>query len=272
MTIKFGVAGNMTGHLEQAGEASDFTEVRAAPGAPKGMFPYHVPHADGVLGVDPVSHDRLVLPTGPDGERVQAEPEVGMHCRLHWDGDRVARVQAVGFTAYNDASIRKPAPKISAKKNWGPHTKGLAAEVVPLVDGLVPGCLLDHYHLASFLRRGGELLDYGEDSPVRTYAYFHERLTDWMVTRLNDQTDHGPLEDLSAWLRVAGRPETAIIGIGATRYTAFAEQDRLRAGDEVFVVVYDARALTLEQVRATLERGESLPAGHPVLHQKVERA
>ena len=51
--IKLGIAGNMAGHLEQAGEARDFTHVVAAAGLPKGLFPWHVPGAPGVLGVDP---------------------------------------------------------------------------------------------------------------------------------------------------------------------------------------------------------------------------
>jgi len=45
--IGFGVAGNFTGHLEQAGEASDFVGVEAAAGAPKGVFPFYVPRGDG---------------------------------------------------------------------------------------------------------------------------------------------------------------------------------------------------------------------------------
>jgi len=41
--IGLGVAGNFTGHLEQAGEASDFTHVATAEGVPKGVFPFYVP-------------------------------------------------------------------------------------------------------------------------------------------------------------------------------------------------------------------------------------
>ena len=45
--IGLGVAGNFTGHLEQAGEASDFKDlVIEDPNAPKGVFPFYVP-ADG---------------------------------------------------------------------------------------------------------------------------------------------------------------------------------------------------------------------------------
>ena len=40
----FGVAGNFTGHLEQANEASDFANVvTAETNAPKAIFPTHIP-------------------------------------------------------------------------------------------------------------------------------------------------------------------------------------------------------------------------------------
>ena len=42
----FGVAGNFAGHLEQAGEAVDFTNVESAGNAPKGIFPWYVPWYD----------------------------------------------------------------------------------------------------------------------------------------------------------------------------------------------------------------------------------
>ncbi|MBT6492303.1 MAG: hypothetical protein HOK97_21210, partial [Deltaproteobacteria bacterium] len=49
-TIGFGVAGNFTGHLEQAGEASDFLDVKVSEAAaPKGIFPFYIPH-DGEPG------------------------------------------------------------------------------------------------------------------------------------------------------------------------------------------------------------------------------
>ena len=107
--IKFGVAGNMAGHLEQAGEASDFVAVEAAENAPKGLFPWHVPGAPGVLGADPVSADTLCIPAGE--ERVQQEPELALLCDLEWNDSRIVAVKPVAFAAYNDASIRKPAPK-----------------------------------------------------------------------------------------------------------------------------------------------------------------
>lgn len=77
-----GVAGNVAGHLEQAGEAADFANVvPTAAEAPKGMFPWYVPGRHGQLGVFPVTHDLLVLPDQP-GVDLQIEPEVGLVARL----------------------------------------------------------------------------------------------------------------------------------------------------------------------------------------------
>ena len=43
-TATFGVAGNFTGHLEQAGEASDFVNVKVDDAsAPKAIFPTYIP-------------------------------------------------------------------------------------------------------------------------------------------------------------------------------------------------------------------------------------
>jgi hypothetical protein len=137
---------------------------------------------------------------------------------------------------------------------------------VPL-DGLAEGGMLDRYHLVSFLLRDGTLHDYGEDSPVRSYGCFHGELLAWIAGRLNAQADHGPLEDLAALLQ--DRPARAVFGVGATRYTALGADDRLRAGDEVVVVVYDADALTLDGVRAHLRDRTPLPPGNPVLWQRV---
>lgn len=42
--IGFGVAGNFTGHLEQAGEAADFVAVKTEEAIqPKAIFPFYVP-------------------------------------------------------------------------------------------------------------------------------------------------------------------------------------------------------------------------------------
>lgn len=266
-TSSFGIAGNVAGHLEQAGEASDFTTVSAQAGMPKGMFPTHIPGHGSFLGTQPFDAHRIVLPMGPDAARVQAEPELALLLSVVWHNGAVADLQPVGVAAYNDVSIRKPADKISHKKNWGPCTKGLS-ETVLAVDSLAPEGLLSRYRLVSFLRREGVLHPYGEDSPLSGYSLFHEPLLVWIRDRLNHQRDHGPLEDLSSFLE--DHPERILVGIGATRYTRFGATDRLRPGDEVTVLVYDGSTHTPEDARQAVETRQGLGPANPLLTQRVE--
>src|SRR6476620_7851218 len=138
----FGVAGNFAGHLEQAGEAADFVNVKTEGkegSAPKGIFPWYVPGSDTFLGEFPLSSDAIVLPaespefSGP--LNLQIEPEVGLACRVKWSGDTVAALEPFALGAFNDCSIRRPgAPKISVKKNWGPASKGVAPQFFDISD------------------------------------------------------------------------------------------------------------------------------------------
>jgi len=244
--IGLGVAGNFAGHLEQAGEASDFVgvEVKEAQ-APKGIFPFYVPPGDGTsksfLHTFPIASDRIQM-EDPD-DTLQIEPEVALLCRLEYEGEgadkRVVRVVPERFGAHNDCSIRREgAPKISHKKNWGPNSKGTSNALLP-IDRFAPGGVLDHYRLVSYLERDGLHL-YGVDSAVSSYSYFHEKLLDWLVEKMNTQQDAGPLESIRDWLAVAAHPERALISIGATRYTEFGETTFLEPGDRSIVVVYDA--------------------------------
>jgi len=247
--IGLGVAGNFAGHLEQAGEASDFknlviTDTRA----PKGVFPFYVPgDGDHFLHVYPISSDRVRL--GSDTEKHQIEPEVALRCDLIWQGDRVAHVVPRAAMAHNDCSIRREgAKKISEKKNWGPESKGTARQSIE-IDRFEPGGVLDGYRIASHLVRGGTLFEYGVDSAVSSYSYMYGELLDWLVTQLNDQVDEGPLENISDWLEVAGRPGQALISIGATRYTDFGETTFLERGDQILVALYDSTRFDPEAIR-----------------------
>jgi len=262
--IGFGVAGNVAGHLEQAGEASDFVGVQVAdPTAPKGIFPFYVPGVDDhFLGTDPVSSDTLYLPGGELS--LQIEPEVGLWCGIEYHGQQVAALHPRYFSAHNDCSIRRPgAAKISEKKNWGPCSKGVA-DMKLAVDRFAPGGSMDHYRLVSYLERDedGEtrLHLYGVDSPLLGYSYFHGRLLEWLVKQLNEQRDEGPLECVGGWLARAGQPAEALISIGATRYTEYGESHYLAPGDRAIVAVYDERELDEPAVRsALLARGAGSP-------------
>lgn len=267
-----GVAGNIAGHLEQAGEAGDFAGVDAAAGAPKGLFPFYVPGRDSFLGEFPLSHDAIALPTNAGAAtELQIEPEVALACDVSYaDDGRVAGLAPFAFGAFNDCSIRRPGRrKISEKKNWGAASKGVAPRFVAL-DGTDLAAATASWRLASFLRRDGELHTYGIDSPLAGYSYYDDRLLDWIVDRLANQ--HGaantPLEPVGSYLRDSGRPARALIAIGATRYTEFGESTYLRAGDESIVAVYDAASLAPDDVPAALASDLPLPAAS-VLTQQV---
>jgi hypothetical protein len=268
-----GVAGNFAGHLEQAGEAADFRELKITDArAPKGVFPFFVPGSgDHFLHSQPLSSTTIRLAEG--GEKHQIEPEVSLLCDVSYDpgeAGRVARVVVREARAHNDCSIRREgAKKISEKKNWGADTKGVAATAIA-VDRFAAGGILDHFRLASFLLRDGELHDYGIDSALTSYSYFYAELIDWLVERLREQQDEGPLEDLPNWIEVAGRPAQMLISIGATRYTDYGETTFLARGDRSIVALYDTREFDLAAIRELVLSGRSVEAaGLSLLDQFV---
>lgn len=269
-TIGLGVAGNFAGHLEQAGEASDFKDLKIADAtAPKGVFPFYVPATgDHFLHCMPVSSDTLAL--GSDDENHQIEPEVALLCDITYEAEKVVALVPRFAMAHNDCSIRREgARKISEKKNWGASTKGTSAQRVA-IDRFGEGGVLDGYRLACFLLRDGVLSDYGVDSAVTSYSYYGERLLDWLIEKMNGQVDEGPLEDIPRWLDVAGRPAQALVSIGATRYTEFGETTFLKRGDVIAVVLYDATQHGADTVRAFADGSHAAaPAGCSVLRQQV---
>ncbi len=237
--IGLGVAGNFTGHLEQAGEAGDFTHVQVVEQhQPKGMFPFYLPKTTGsFLDIYPLTSDRIAMPQ--EGGNLQIEPEIAILFEVRYENDMVADLIPKQFGAYNDCSIRKPgAKKISEKKNWGTDSKGISSQLLE-VDTFTEGSVLEKYRIACFLERGSSVEVYGVDSPVTGYSYFYEKLKQWMIDRMNQQADEGPLECLLDLIQKSGYPGHALISIGATRYTEFGESHFLQAGDKSIIVVYD---------------------------------
>jgi hypothetical protein len=270
--IGFGIAGNFALHLEQAGEIDDFKEVITHdPHGPKGMFPFYIPQRDGYLGVYPLSSDTIILPK--EECNVQIEPEVALICDITYDSHgNVTKITPKLFGAYNDCSLRKEGvPKISLKKNWGPSSKGISSTLFP-IDRFVEGGVMDNYRIASFLKRDGMTMRYGEDVELTGYSYFYKKLTDWMVNQINTQGDTGPLEIVGNYLKDAGLPTQAIISIGATRYTHFGETTFLREGDEIAVVVYDSSLYCMNPLLMMVNKGELNAPGVSALVQKVVRA
>jgi len=270
--VGFGVAGNFALHLEQAGESADFKEIITDdPNGPKGMFPFYMPNRSDFLGTFPLSTDTLTLPLKKCN--VQIEPEVALVCDLTYDASgNVTAIIPKFFGAYNDCSLRiEGAAKISHKKNWGINSKGLSSTLIP-IDTFESGGVMDHYRIASFLRRDGALMRYGEDVELTGYSYFYGKLLEWMTNQINTQCNVGPLEPICDYLKESGNPTSAIISIGATRYTPFGEINFLQEGDEIIVVVYDNNLYCMNPILMMTNSGKLNVEGISALVQKVVSA
>jgi len=238
-SICLGVAGNFAHHLEQAGEAGDFVDIEVDEAhAPKGIFPFYLPGNSGFLGVYPVSKETLVLPKYE--ANAQVEPEIGIFFRVGYDEKmRVKDLEALKFTVFNDTTIRKDgALKISEKKSWHENSKG-KGDIWIDIDRFEKGGIMDSFHIRSFLVRDGITHAYGVDAPLLGYSYFYGKLKTWLIDKINNQKDTGPLEDISRYFRECGYPENVFVTIGATAYTPFGEKNYLQDGDLIIVEAYD---------------------------------
>jgi len=259
--IGLGVAGNFAHHLEQAGELKDFENVvTAEPDAPKGVFPFYLPHSDSFLGLYSIGTDKLNLPEYE--ANAQVEPEIAVLFDVIYDENKkVTDLVAQKFTTFNDCTIRKEgAKKISEKKSWGVNSKGIGDKWIA-IDKFEEGGVMDNYHLCSFVKREGVLHPYGVDAPLLGYSYFYTKLRLWLIEKMNEQKDFGPLEDIAMHLKACGYPKQALISIGATAYAEFGENNYLKSGDDIYVVAYDARTQSAD---FTLNDTKVL------LHQKVQ--
>ena len=259
-TIGLGVAGNFAHHLEQAGELKDFENVvTKEENAPKGIFPFYLPNSESFLGLYPVGQEILELPNYE--ANAQVEPEVAILFDIVYNEQKeVTRLDAKKFTSFNDCTIRKEgAKKISEKKSWSENSKGIAKEWIE-IDKFEEGGVMDNFHLCSFVKRDNTLHPYGVDAPLLGYSYFYGKLQNWLIEKMNEQRDFGPLEDIAEHLKTSSYPKQALISIGATAYAEFGEKNYLQSGDEIFVIVYDKR-----KGSANLEEAED----KIILHQRV---
>ncbi|MDO9266346.1 MAG: DUF5718 family protein [Sulfurimonas sp.] len=270
--LGLGIAGNFALHLAQAGELEDFKEIITADeAAPKGMFPFYLPKrvesAKEILNTYPLSHSAIRLPNRD--VNVQAEPEVGLVCKLEYENNKLTKITPTHFGAYNDCSIRVAgASKISDKKNWGASSKGLSDNLIK-IDKFSEGGVMDSYSICSFLKRDGEVHAYGEDVELNGYSYFYEKLLDWMIEQINTQKDFGPLEPLSQYISTCKNPADAIISIGATRYTPYGESTFLKSGDEVVIAVYDRNSFSPSDLLKSVDKNSYNSQNMSVLAQKV---
>lgn len=266
-----GVAGNFAGHLEQAGETPDFVNVKTnETKAPKGLFPYYIPNQPGQLGEFPLSSSEILYPTNlAANAHLQAEPEICILFNVIYQDGLVLDLQPKAFSVFNDCSIRKPgAKKISEKKNWGPASKGIAENFLPLT-AFEMGCELDTYHIASFLKRDDQIHAYGKDSSVLTYSYFHNPLKNWMIEQLNFQADFGPLENLQQIIQDSDYPAQIMVSLGATAYTEFGKNTFLQVGDELFFYAYDASLNSADDVYQHIMGKTKCLINSLILHQKI---
>lgn len=271
----FGVAGNFTGHLEQAGEARDFVNMKTKDAnAPKAIFPTYLPKGNisketpDFLHTFPFDADKIIFPKGE--EKLQIEPECAIICQAVWQEDKLTNLKPLVFAASNDCSIRKEgAKKISEKKNWGPSSKGLSKTLLPL-DGFDEGCLLDDYRIASFLIRDNHVYEYGEDSAVRNYSYIYKKLIDWMLDKFNNQEDTGPAQNIHSFLLESGKPEKIMISIGATRYSKWGQENFLQKGDQTLVILYPQSLYSSQDIKKALEENKLDLEASSILSQTVQ--
>ncbi|QLB13299.1 hypothetical protein EV697_1201 [Bisgaardia hudsonensis] len=253
--IGFGVAGNFAGHLEQAGEANDFLSVETQEIIqPKAIFPFYIPsQEDHFLSIYPLSNKLIKFPE-EGADNLQIEPEIALICDLEYQNNLVTKIIPRYFTAYNDCSIRRPnANKICEKKNWGENTKGISDILIP-ISSFQLGSEIDSYRIACFHKRNGTMNIYGIDSPAIGYSYFHQKLLNWIIDRMNNQPDQGPMNHIASLIKEANYPKQAIISIGATRYTEFGESNFLQKGDTSIVVVYNGQQYSQEDIIAMAKR------------------
>ena len=267
--IGLGVAGNIAGHLDQAGESIGFeSDKEEENDAPKGLFPFYIPSNEGkFFEVYPISSDTISFPEV--GDNLQLEPELGIICKVHYENKLIKSLTPLSFGAFNDCSIRKlDVPKLSMKKNWGSNSKGISETLID-IDKFSQGGILDNYHIVSYIRREGTLIQYGQDSPVTDYSYLYDELLTWMVSKMNTQSDEGILEPILNLFSHANYPDHAIIGIGATNYTDFGKTNFLKKGDETLVVIYSNQVYDINKIESMLESNRLIAENLSVLHQTV---
>jgi len=267
--IGFGIAGNFAHHLDQAGEAKDFKNVVVEEeNAPKGIFPFYAKYTNSFLNTFPLSEDKIFIPDDKS-YKIQVEPEVALVCDIIYENNKVSDIKVNYFTAYNDCSIREPgAPKISQKKNWGKDTKGISSEFIK-VDKFSKDGVMDRYSIASFLKDKDGFHEYGKDSKIKTYSYFHEKLKNWIINKLNTQEDFGPLEDLIKIIDENNNPKKMIIAIGATQYTEFGENRYLKKDDEIYICLYNNEKYSYTQIKENIKNNKSNLDETSILHQIV---
>ena len=271
-TACIGVAGNFTGHLEQAGEAESFSSVKTIDETePKAIFPTFIPSDSKLvpdfLKIFPFSSEKIIYPENET--KLQIEPECAVLFNAEWKDGKLKNLFPLSFGASNDCSIRKDgAKKISEKKNWGTETKGLSSNMI-LLDDFSENSKLYDYRIASFLLRDSNVFEYGENSFVKNYNYIWKKLTLWLIEKFNSQKDEGPRENIHEYLKEASFSEKILVSIGATRYTEFGERNFLKKNDEAVVVLYPDSKYCEEEIIQKVKQRDFSDSEISFLVQKI---
>ncbi len=268
--LGFGVAGNFANHLGEAGEADEFSVIKTEEkDAPKGMFPFYIKGHNSFLGTFPIC-DEVIKTHGRENENLQVEAEVALLCDFVYENEKIVDIIPKYFSAFNDFSIRvQDGNKLSTKKNWGENTKGISNEFIE-IDSFTENGILNKFHIASFIKRGGIVHDYGTTSAVNSYSYFFKQLKDWMIKKLNSQEDLGPLEELTQFTKYAKDAKGLLIAAGATAYAEFGKTHFLQKGDEIFVYVYNAHFHSFDDMYNDMCGMDTFLNKCSKLHQIVE--
>lgn len=256
--IGIGVAGNFARHLEQAKEITDFAQINSKDGFPKGVFAFYVPNSSSFLGAFSLSSEFQSL---SNDDNVQAEPELCFYTEFVYENSQIIDLIFHKFSCFNDSSLRKPAPKISHKKNWGKNSKGIADKWLEL-DKFEQGGVLDNYRICSFLKRKNTFFEYGINASLLEYGCLYN-IKSWLINQLNTQKDEFVLENMQEFFKVSKYPRFGVISIGATAYTEFGENNFLLKDDEFFMVLYP------NKYKNPLDLISKTPNDCIVLHQVV---
>ena len=278
-TFGLGVAGNVAGHMQQAGEADDSHSSNM----PAAVFTFYAPHPhtvdateDEVLGRlanFPVSNAVIDFPRL--GGNVQVEPEMGLLCDIVYtrDGKAVERLVPRRVAAFNDCSIRQldGSSKLSEKKNWGAGSKGISLRSFR-VNSISKGSYVDQLCLASYIKRGDEIFQYSIPAPARNYLLFHDALLDWIVESINTQQEVDKWEEIFPQLVESDYPVSMWIALGAGEYTPWGNENFLQPKDQSLVMVYDEQVFRegpQTEVVASLFDERAAPEGIIALHQTL---
>jgi len=274
-----GVAGNVAGHMAQAGEAAAGHSSKS----PSAIFTYYMPPeafsvSDDVaekkrLETFPVTYALIEMPVLPGACRVQVEPELGLYADIVYSKDlkKVERLVPRRLAAFNDCSIRslEGSSKLSQKKNWGFGSKGISLRSIP-IDSLSRGSFVDKIVIISYVKRDEVVYQYSVAAPARSYLMFYEELLEWIVDRMNTQQDTDKWEEIYPQLIESDYPTSTWIALGAGEYTEWGATHYMKKGDECAVFIYDETLFPNGVSKEIIDRcfnDQSMPEGIIDLHQ-----